>query len=142
MTPNLSIMSGIKVIPKSATAPSESCSGIRHKLMSRCELSLVARGAAVRSERLISTCQRVEANTLLQHSPVAGLQNNVAPGGASNGGICKLLVCVSKDLEGSPGLAPRHHFRPVNVDMGRKGGDPEYCVGYVLSGQGMGAFVK
>jgi len=38
----------IRVIPNSATAASESCSGIRHRLMSRCERSLVGRGASIR----------------------------------------------------------------------------------------------
>src|ERR1022692_2895822 len=50
MMPNLSRMSGIRVIPNNATAASESCSGIRHKFMSRCERSLVARGAGIRDE--------------------------------------------------------------------------------------------
>jgi len=48
MTPYLSRMSGIRVIANSATAASESCSGIRHRLMSRCERSLVGRGASMR----------------------------------------------------------------------------------------------
>src|SRR5580692_8723552 len=50
MTPYLSRMSGIRVIPNSATAASESCSGIRHRLMSRCERSLVGRGASIRCD--------------------------------------------------------------------------------------------
>ncbi len=44
-------MTGIRVIPNSATAASESCSGIRHKLMSRCERSLVGRGASMRDAK-------------------------------------------------------------------------------------------
>jgi hypothetical protein len=50
MTPYLSRMSGIRVMANNATARSESCKGIRHKLMSRWELSLVARGAGIRGE--------------------------------------------------------------------------------------------
>src|SRR5260370_741294 len=46
MTPNLSRMSGIRVIPNNATATSESCTGIRHRLMSRCERCLAWRGSA------------------------------------------------------------------------------------------------
>src|SRR5580700_4222616 len=44
MMPYVSRMSAIRVSPNSAVAASESCSGIRHKLMSRCERSLVGRG--------------------------------------------------------------------------------------------------
>src|SRR5713101_2923564 len=50
MRPYLSRMSGIRVIPNSATATSESCSGIRHRLMSRCERSLVGRIGASGAE--------------------------------------------------------------------------------------------
>src|ERR1022692_295490 len=50
MTPYLSRISGTSVIPNSATAVSESCSGIRHRLMSRCERSLVGREASIGCE--------------------------------------------------------------------------------------------
>src|SRR5260370_16899973 len=47
MTPYLSRTSGTSVIANRATAASESCSGIRHRLMSRCERSLVGLGASM-----------------------------------------------------------------------------------------------
>lgn len=50
MTWYLSRMSGIRVSPKSATAANESRSGIRHRLTSRCERTLVGRGASIRCE--------------------------------------------------------------------------------------------
>src|ERR1700730_13156918 len=50
MMPYVSRMSGRRVSPNSAVAASESCSGIRHKLMSRCERSLVSREENIRGE--------------------------------------------------------------------------------------------
>jgi hypothetical protein len=55
MMPYLSRMSGIRVIANSAAAASESCSGIRHRLMSRCERSFVGREASIRGELLGTT---------------------------------------------------------------------------------------
>src|SRR5450755_1540724 len=51
-------MSGTRVIANSTTAASESCSGIRHRLMSRCERSLVGRLASMRYEFQISIFPR------------------------------------------------------------------------------------
>src|ERR1035438_9521222 len=43
-------MSGTRVTANSATAASESCSGSRQRVISRCERSLVARGLSMRCE--------------------------------------------------------------------------------------------
>ena len=117
ITPYLSRMSGIRVSPNSAVAASESCSGIRHRLMSRCERSLVGRGASIRGE--------LSGTTLPSGAPAPPSSPNTGYSAMCDSGSGTAYGCIGPRCGNSygqtaPGVraaAPRLGSDPVSYTL-------------------------